>query len=169
MLTTIFYISYTHTHTLTLWFEACKDEDEIVVEVWELVELFQFLHTVKEHPFTDKTINMANHQQSHTHSWLIFHSHPEETHYEVSKITQPLSLWNADTLLCVWEDTSCTALCVAVSGDWESFSSWSTCCKPCSSGCHSILHTQRERERVTRMFLYIFLTASTGSIVFCFY
>lgn len=37
------------------------------------------------------------------------------------------------------QDTSCTALWVAVSGDWESLSSWSTCCKPCSSGCHSIL------------------------------
>lgn len=37
------------------------------------------------------------------------------------------------------KDTSCTALWVAVSGDWESLSSCSTCCRPCSSGCHSIL------------------------------
>lgn len=44
------------------------------------------------------------------------------------------------------EDTSCTALCVAVSGDCESLRSWSTCCKPCSSGCHSILKAQTFRE-----------------------
>lgn len=48
--------------------------------------------------------------------------------------------------------TSWTALCVAVSGDWESFKSCSTCCKPCSSGCHSILcytHTENTDEGAT--------------------
>ncbi len=38
---------------------------------------------------------------------------------------------------------------MAVSGDCESFSSCRTCCKPCSSGCHSILrhtHTQETQR-----------------------
>lgn len=33
-------------HVRTLGFEACEDKDEIVVEIWKLVELLQFLQAL---------------------------------------------------------------------------------------------------------------------------
>lgn len=59
------------------------------------------------------------------------------------KLTLPISIFTQTyTLLIVYyaiiKDTCCTALWVAVSGDWDSLSNCKICLRPSSWGCHAI-------------------------------
>lgn len=56
----------------TLRFEACEDKDEIVVEIWKLVELLQFLQDLLRSS-TIHTHTHTHNKSSHTHSrYLVF-------------------------------------------------------------------------------------------------
>lgn len=52
-------------HIRTLRFEAREDKDEIVVEVWKLVQLLQFLQPL----LRNSSNHMHSQKHTHPHSW----------------------------------------------------------------------------------------------------
>ena len=141
-------------HVRTLRFEAREDKDEIVVEIWKLVQLLQFLQA----PLREATVHATQRKLTHPSDTLcccwrfeLIHNHNQsqaahdntpsqlfvvtsfgtqafvaeaKSHTFVSR-SHYLSFTHTHThiYMHIFKDTSCTALCVAVSGDWESLSS----------------------------------------------
>ena len=53
----------------TFRFEACEDKDEIVVEIWKLIKLLQFLQDLS------RSSNMCARAHTHTHTHVAKSSH----------------------------------------------------------------------------------------------